>query len=407
MALKALPQLSVLVTTHDDIVCSEHLQAQASIDVQVTTGAVSRHMGDRNCHHSVSRTLAVAAVMAFALGTSSRVDAQPKTNNADGTKLVGQATATNNDTRAVSSNQQTPFAGTVGPMGPEGPMGPVGPTGPTGPTGATGATGPTGATGATGADGAQGVAGPVGPAGPQGSQGPMGAMGMQGFQGAQGATGARGADGATGPTGPAGPQGAKGATGAAGADGATGATGATGANGATGATGAAGATGAPGADGLNGAQGPQGAQGEQGPEGPQGPQGEFVQAEQTLAYGAGTFTHYTDPTWLLESLNSGGILQLRRTAAASPPNPPNQPPVNYLVFGMMHPQTCGGSTALGTASATMRQVFRFADDPPDTLVATLCLDGSFAMVTVQDQEKRTELRCTRVSASAIVCQKVN
>ena len=132
-----------------------------------------------------------------------------------------------------------------------------------------------------------------------------------------------------------------------------------------------------------------------------------MQAEQTLAYGAGTFTHYTDPTWLLESLNSGGVLQLRRTAPPSPPNPPNQAPVNYLVFGMMHPTSCVGNNALGTASASMKQVFRFADDPPDTLVATLCLDGSFAMVTVQDQEKRTELRCTRISASAVVCQKVN
>ena len=129
--------------------------------------------------------------------------------------------------------------------------------------------------------------------------------------------------------------------------------------------------------------------------------------EQTLAYGSGTFTHYTDPTWVLESLNSGGILQLRRTAPASPPNPPNQPPVNYLVFGMTHPQTCVGSIALGTASAGLKQVFRFADDPPDTLTATLCLDGSFAMVTVQDQEKRTELHCTRISSSAVVCQKVN
>jgi len=130
-----------------------------------------------------------------------------------------------------------------------------------------------------------------------------------------------------------------------------------------------------------------------------------VPGDQTLAYGSGTFTHYTDPAWVLESLNSGGILQLRRTAPASPPNPPNQPPVNYLVFGMTHPQTCVGSIALGTASAGLKQVFRFADDPPDTLTATLCLDGSFAMVTVQDQEKRTELHCTRISSTAIVCQK--
>jgi hypothetical protein len=64
-----------------------------------------------------------------------------------------------------------------------------------------------------------------------------------------------------------------------------------------------------------------------------------------------------------------------------------------------------GSNALGTASASMKQVFRFADDPPDTLTATMCLEGSFAIVSVQDQEKRTELRCTRIAVSSIVCQK--
>ena len=127
--------------------------------------------------------------------------------------------------------------------------------------------------------------------------------------------------------------------------------------------------------------------------------------EQTLAYGGGVFTHYTDPTWVLESLNSGTTLQLRRTAPASPPNPPNVPPVNYMVFGMMHPQSCAGSTVLGTANAGLRQVFRYADDPPDALTATMCMEGSFAIVSVQDQEKRTELRCTRIAVSSIVCQK--
>jgi hypothetical protein len=130
-----------------------------------------------------------------------------------------------------------------------------------------------------------------------------------------------------------------------------------------------------------------------------------VPGEQTLAYGGGVFTHYTDPTWVLESFNSGAALQLRRTAAASPPNPPNVPPVNYLVFGISHPSSCAGNTAIGTANASLRQVFRYADDPPDTLSATLCLEGSFAVVSVQDQEKRTELRCTRISSAALVCQK--
>jgi hypothetical protein len=130
-----------------------------------------------------------------------------------------------------------------------------------------------------------------------------------------------------------------------------------------------------------------------------------VPGEQTLAYGSGVFTHYTDPTWVLESLNSGATLQLRRTAPASPPNPPNVAPVNYLVFGMLHPQGCTGSTAIGTANGGLKQVFRYADDPPDTLTATMCMEGSFVTVSVQDQQKRTELHCTRIAAAAIVCQK--
>ena len=427
MAAKASPRLFVLVTAHDSSVCNEHLQVQASTDVQLvntglegTTGAVSRHMSDTNCHQRRMRTLAVAAVMAFAIGTASSVDAQTKTNNANGTKLVGQNATPNNDTRAVNSNQQTPFAGTgtgtvgpTGPMGPEGPVGPIGPTGPTGATGAAGATGATGAAGADGADGsdgAQGVAGSVGPVGPQGSQGPQGPqgpMGMQGFQGpagATGATGAKGDAGAAGPAGPAGPQGAKGATGATGAAGNDGAVGPAGPQGATGATGATGAAGADGADGATGATGPQGVEG---PEGPQGEPGEFVPAEQTLAFGTGVFTHYTDPTWVLESFNSGGSLQLRRTAAVSPVNPPNVAPVNFLVFAMMHPTGCTGNVSLGTTMGGMRQVFRYAVNPADTLIAAMCTEGSFAMVSVQDQEKRTELRCTRVSPTAVMCQKVN
>lgn len=130
-------------------------------------------------------------------------------------------------------------------------------------------------------------------------------------------------------------------------------------------------------------------------------------APTVLAYGAGTFLQYEDPTWVLESFASGASLQLRRTAPASPPNPAGQAPVNFLMFAIMHPQTCSGNPSLGTTMAGMRQVFRYADDPPDTLTGTLCSEGSFAIVSVQDQEKRTEIRCTRISTSAVVCQKVN
>ena len=127
---------------------------------------------------------------------------------------------------------------------------------------------------------------------------------------------------------------------------------------------------------------------------------------QTLAYGAGTFTHYEDPTWVLESSNSGGTLTLKRTAPASPPNPPNQAPINFLVFGITHPSVCAGTASLGNTSSGLKQVFRYADDPPDALTATLCMEGSFALISVQDQEKRTELRCTKVSSAAVVCQKI-
>ncbi|MNC94258.1 hypothetical protein D3C83_110680 [compost metagenome] len=73
----------------------------------------------------------------------------------------------------------------------------------------------------------------------------------------------------------------------------------------------------------------------------------------------------------------------------------------------MHPQGCTGNTSINTANGGMKQAFRFADDPPDALTAPLCLEGSFAIVSVQDQAKRTELRCTRISSSTVVCQKVN
>ena len=50
MTAKALPLLSVLGISHDDVVCREHLQAHLSIDVQCaipafegTTGDVPRH----------------------------------------------------------------------------------------------------------------------------------------------------------------------------------------------------------------------------------------------------------------------------------------------------------------------------------------------------------------------------
>ena len=83
-------------------------------------------------------------------------------------------------------------------------------------------------------------------------------------------------------------------------------------------------------------------------------------------------------------------------------------PAKYLVFGMVYPQSClGQSTATAGASASLRQGFRVAINPGDALSGTMCLEGSFATVSVLDQDKRTELRCTRISTTSIVCQKVN
>lgn len=131
-----------------------------------------------------------------------------------------------------------------------------------------------------------------------------------------------------------------------------------------------------------------------------------MQAEQTVASGNGWFTHYTDPTWVLESSSNGASVKLNRTAAASEVVD-NQPP-KYLVFGMVYPQSClGQTTATAGASASLRQGFRVAVNPGDALSGTMCLDGSFATISVQDQDKRTELRCTRISTTGIVCQKVN
>src|SRR5688572_10819007 len=370
MAPRALPRLSFLVIALAGFVSSEHLQAYAGTDVQVATGAT----GDVLRH----------------VATTQSVN-QAKSNSQAALKQSTPGDRDQNAVQQARTAEQTAITVVEGPMGPMGPEGPMGPAGPAGPTGATGA---------TGADGAQGVAGPVGPVGPMG---PMGPMGVQGFQGATGATGADGADGAVGPAGPQGPQGPQGVKGATGADGAVGPMGPQGPQGETGATGAAGADGAPG---LDGAVGPAGPTGPEGPAGPTGPAGVFVQAEQTVASGSGWFTHYTDPTWVLESSSNGASVKLSRTAPASEVVE-NQPP-NYLVFAMVYPQSClGQSTAAAGASASLRQGFRVAINPGDALSGTMCLEGSFATVSVLDQDKRTELRCTRISTTSIVCQKVN
>jgi hypothetical protein len=132
----------------------------------------------------------------------------------------------------------------------------------------------------------------------------------------------------------------------------------------------------------------------------------FVQADQTVAEGTGWFTHYVGPTWTLESSSNGGTLKLNRTA---PPSEivPNQPP-KYLVFAITFPTGCQGTTtSLIGGSSSLRQAFRVATNPGDAITGTMCNEGSYADVSVQDQDKRTELRCTRVSLTALVCQKVN
>jgi len=128
------------------------------------------------------------------------------------------------------------------------------------------------------------------------------------------------------------------------------------------------------------------------------------QYEQTVATGTGWFTHYTDPAWVLETASNGASLKLNRTAPTSDPAENK-----YLVFGMVYPNGCNGQTtaAAGATATTFKQGFRVATNPGDALSGTMCGEGSFALISVQDQDKRTELRCTRISPTQIVCQKVN
>lgn len=163
------------------------------------------------------------------------------------------------DTGALSWQNQGPLQGPKGDAGPQGPQGEKGETG---------------ETGAIGPQGIQGIQGPQGEKGEKGDPGDIGPQGAQGIQGEQGPQGE---------TGPIGPQGAKGvgiqAVTLTDDDGLdftltdnthlyTASV-----RGPQGAQGPQGPQGNPGADGAIGPQGPQGGQGPMGPQGPQGEQG--------------------------------------------------------------------------------------------------------------------------------------
>jgi hypothetical protein len=107
----------------------------------------------------------------------------------------------------------------------------------------------------------------------------------------------------------------------------------------------------------------------------------------------GTYTHYSDVLWTLES-DAPDHLQLRRTNSGG-----------YLIFGITQPQTCLGVPAI-EASNTPNQVHRYSVDAGDTLKSTFCGEGSFSLVTVFDQAVMTQFRCQRLAGNSNICQKV-
>jgi hypothetical protein len=273
--------------------------------------------------------------------------------------------------------------GAMGLQGPPGAQGPAGAPGQLGPIGPQGAIGPSGATGATGPIGPSG--GPIGPQGPMGATGAQGPAGAQGPGGLQGPTGAQGVAGAQGATGALGPQGPTGAQGVAGAQGPQGPQGIAGLQGPVGATGAQGATGPQGA---TGSQGPQGAIGPQGPTGAQGAPWQ-PQAVTTALFGASPVVHYTGAKFVVEATDASTV-QVRTTAASS----------SILDISIEYPSSCA------LTSGSMSFAARSSNTVGDTLVGTLCAEGSPIWVTVFDYATRrnTLLRCWKLTTNGNACQ---
>lgn len=193
------------------------------------------------------------------------------------------------------------------------------------------------------AKGDTGSAGPQGPQGPMGATGPMGPAGPQGPQGPMGATG---------PMGPSGPPGPMGATGA------------------------------------QGPQGPVGATGAQGPQGPQGPPGVYVPPAVVHAiFGSGPITLGSGTGWVLEATTASS-LQLRSTVSS------------FKDFGIVYPTGCG-------QPSTMVNAFRYSINAGETLLSTLCGEGSVADVTVyvNGEQNATLIRCQRTFGNAVMCQR--
>lgn len=293
---------------------------------------------------------------------------------------------------------QGPFGGPTGPTGPQGAPGATGPQGVPGPLGPTGPMGPQGVAGATGATGPQGIPGQLGPTGATGPQGPIGPSGgptgPTGPTGAQGPQGLQGPQGPQGPQGVAGPQGPQGATGVVGPAGATGPQGSPGAMGPMGPMGATGADGPQGPQGVAGPQGPTGAQGPQGATGATGatgPQGASWQPlpVTTALFGTATVVHYTGAKFVVEATDAS-TLRVRVTAATP----------SLLDMSFEYPSSCASGTGLMAFSA------RSSSTVGDTLVGTLCSDGSPMWVSVFDYAtgKNTILRCWKLTANGNACQ---
>lgn len=112
------------------------------------------------------KSIAFAALMTLACGSSGDAKAQESAAPGDETRSPTQARSSFDDQTAQDDSCMC--SSVPGPRGAEGPEGPAGPAGLQGPAGPKGDKGDTGT---------QGIQGSIGPQGPQGDQGPAGPAG--------------------------------------------------------------------------------------------------------------------------------------------------------------------------------------------------------------------------------------
>ncbi len=160
-----------------------------------------------------------------------------------------------------------------------------------------------------------------------------------------------------------------------------------GAIGPAGPTGAQGPTGPQGVPGNNGAAGPTGATGPTGPVGSQGPAGANAPPPVVLAvFGSGTKTLYSNASVVLEATDSS-TLRLRNVGGG------------FQDWSIIYP-------GCATNPGPMESTYRFSVTVGDTLTASLCSEGSTALITAWDTSltNDVEIRCWKYAGNAIACQ---